>query len=405
MRIELERLDDTRHREPFVLTRPGLYLIGRSQQCHFRIGEDPTASRFHLLLERTPLCCRLRDLRGKNGTLVNGRAVRTCLLNHGDEIAVGNTRLRACFDVPPDRVPAPTGTSAEPAAPGGSRLAPTPSDRREPPQIPGYRILGDLAETIHGHLWIGQHEKGRRSVVIRSIDASALSDDASELFLRRSSTIAALRHPAVVSELDAGRSGACLYVVSEHVLGMDSEKWFRANAGSSEAERVRRIGLAALDALECAHSHGVVHGDVRPANILISNKRADDFSVGITDFGLAARCRDAGLTYLTEPGHIHDLLPFMAPEQILDGGGCDHRADLFSLAATLCRLLFGESPYLFRAGEDPFVTVAGARIAPVKGAAGAPPELTRVLERALARDPEHRYRSAADMRDELLAVP
>jgi serine/threonine-protein kinase len=159
-----------------------------------------------------------------------------------------------------------------------------------------------------------------------------------------------------------------------------------------------RIASCVADALAHAADRGIVHRDIKPENIMITG----DGTVKLMDFGLSKSFEDAGLSGVTKSGHALGTPVFMAPEQIQDARYADHRADIYSLGASLFYMLAGRHPFtgnrvreiLFKVLEEPAPALEELR-------PGIPPALAKMVAQCLEKDPEKRYPTALYLKKEL----
>ena len=216
-----------------------------------------------------------------------------------------------------------------------------------------------------------------------------------ERFQRESRMAAAIDHPNVIPVYEAGEEDGRLYLVMRWVAGTDLHKLLRAE-GRLDPLRASLIVNQVAGALDAAHAAGLIHRDVKPANVLLSGEHAY-----LADFGLT---RFAGAdSNLTTAGHFLGTVDYMAPEQFHPGPN-DARADVYALACVLFAALTGAPPFLRE-------TVPATMLAHLHDAAprpsktaGVPSGFDRVLARALAKAPEDRYPSAGDFGRAVLAA-
>ena len=208
-----------------------------------------------------------------------------------------------------------------------------------------------------------------------------------ERFQRESRMAAAIDHPNVIPVYAAGEYDGFLYLVMRYVGGTDLHRLLR-DEGALEPGRAARLVAQVAAALDAAHAAGLVHRDVKPANVLL----ADDHAY-LSDFGLT---RLAGSdTQLTESGRWIGTVEYCSPEQ-LRGERTDARADVYSLGCVLFAALTGRPP--FANGTVPATMLAHLNDRPpMPSERGAAREFDRVIARALAKDPEQRYPSAGDL--------
>ena len=208
-----------------------------------------------------------------------------------------------------------------------------------------------------------------------------------ERFQRESRMAAAIDHPNVIPVYAAGEHDGSLYLVMRYVAGTDLHALLRER-GAVEPERAAELVAQVAAALDAAHAAGLVHRDVKPANVLLAGDHAY-----LSDFGLT---RLAGSdTSLTESGRWIGTVEYSSPEQ-LRGERTDARADVYSLGCVLFAALIGRPP--FANGTVPATMLAHLHDAPPRPSElGAPPEFDRVMARALAKRPDDRYPSAGDL--------
>src|ERR1700759_671073 len=216
-----------------------------------------------------------------------------------------------------------------------------------------------------------------------------------ERFQRESRMAAAIDHPNVIPVYAAGEEDGRLYLVMRWGAGTARHKLLRAE-GQREPLRAAHIVSQVAGALDAAHAAGLVHRDVKPANVLLSGDHAY-----LADFGLT---RMAGAdSQLTDTNHFLGTVDYMAPEQF-HPGPVDARADVYALACVLFAALAGRPPFL--RDTVPATMLAHLHDPPPRPSdeRGVPRGFDRVLARALAKAPEDRYPSAGDFGRAALAA-
>jgi eukaryotic-like serine/threonine-protein kinase len=451
MKVILEVLSGPQQGKEFVFERPEAFVVGRkkNERVQFRIPRDQFLSRYHMLIEVNRSQCLLRDLGSTNGTQVNGRRVSTTVLGDGDVLIAGKSEIRVRID---------NGVLTEPAIDDGRSLTGVPLDsdwetglvglspegqalkglrcaicdgpaqgthldgivdtrllayvcpacmkrRRDPEQpIPNYQKLALLQRGELGPAYKARRASTGKLVVLKIL-APRLTDMslAVRLFLRQMSVIARLNHPRIVPVVEMGQAGPYLWVASEFVEGKDA----RALAGKAgktvPLEDAIVITLQALEALDYAHGRNLVHRDVKPSNILVRGKPGAYESL-LSDFGLAKNTDEAGVSNFTRKNEVRGTIPFMPPEQVLDCRFVKPPGDLYAVAASLYWMLTGEFVRDFQArdvrGElkDPYLIILEDQIVPPRQRdPSIPLPVARVIEKALAREPEDRFETAAEM--------
>src|SRR4051794_16835274 len=237
-----------------------------------------------------------------------------------------------------------------------------------------------------------------RPVALKLI-ASQLAEDPSfrERFVRESRLAAAIDHPNVIPIYYTGEYEGALYIAMRYVEGSDLRTLVRA-AGRLDPERAAHIVAQVASALDAAHERGIVHRDVKPANVLLG---ASEHAY-LTDFGLTKRI--SSHSGQTHAGGWVGTLGFVAPEQIR-GERVDARSDVYALACVLFHALAGGPPYQ-RDSEEATLWAHLHEDPPSLRASvpDAPPELQAVIDRALAKEPEERFQSAGDLGRAALAA-
>jgi len=253
----------------------------------------------------------------------------------------------------------------------------------------GYLVLEELGRGGMGVVYRARHEHLDRTVALKVL-APAMSGDQAfrDRFLRESRLAASLDHPAVVTIFGAGDEGGVLYLAMRFIDGRDLAEVLRA--GPLEPERAVAVVEQVASALDAAHEAGLVHRDVKPANILTAGERC-----WLTDFGLAKR--SAGQTALTGVGQMVGTVDYLAPEQI-EGSAVDGRVDVYALGCVLFHALTGATPY----PRDSDVQTVFAHVQqppPLASAVreGLPQDFDRVIVRALAKSPADRFQTCGEL--------
>ena len=256
-----------------------------------------------------------------------------------------------------------------------------------------YDLVGVLGSGAMGFVYEGFDPNLKRRVAIKTINVNNLSKAQVEEYEFRFSTeahsAARLQHPNVVSVYDSDRHDGVAFLVMEYVHGKDLKQQLEAGTLYSLKQTVS-IVVALLAALEYAHAHGIVHRDVKPANVLIT----EHGHVKLTDFGVA-RIEDSGEATRTQ-GTVVGTLKYMSPEQI-QGLPVDARADLFAAGVVLYQLLTGVRP--FDADTDFGVIQKVVSQSPETVTSlntRLPPAIDLVVSRSLAKSRDERYSSASE---------
>jgi YVTN family beta-propeller protein len=254
----------------------------------------------------------------------------------------------------------------------------------------GYRIEAMLAEGGMGAVYKARQLSLERTVALKVIAAPMASDPQfRERFRREALAAAAIDHPHVVPVFEADESEGLLFLAMRLVDGIDFASLIDRE-GQIDAERAVRIVGQIASALDAAHERGLVHRDVKPANILVSEQTGRPEHAYLTDFGIARRL--GARTALTRPGMVVGTVDYMAPEA-LRGERVGPAADVYSLGCVLFEALTGEIP--FPRESEVAVALAHLNDPPpsLRERAATPPRLEAVVQRALAKRPEERFAS------------
>jgi YVTN family beta-propeller protein len=258
----------------------------------------------------------------------------------------------------------------------------------------GYRIESVAGEGGMGRVYRATQMALNRRVALKLI-VPALADDAEfrVRFERESELTASIEHPNVIPVYEAGEAEGRLFIAMRWVEGTDVRSVILSE-GRLEPSRVVAIVEQVAAALDAAHRGGLVHRDVKPANVMLTATHGQEH-VYLTDFGLTKKTASA--TALTRTGHFVGTPDYMSPEQI-KGERADARADVYALGCVLFHALTGRTPY----ERDSEVAKMYAHLndpppSAVETVPGTPVGLDAVITRALAKDADQRYPSAGDL--------
>ena len=255
--------------------------------------------------------------------------------------------------------------------------------------IAGYRIESLLGEGATGAVYLARDADGH-AVALKVLDPALGAEPRfRERFLRESRVVADLDHPSLVPVLDAGEDGGLLFIAMVKVDGVDLRTLLRRD-GPLAPERAVAVVEGVASGLDVAHAAGLVHRDVKPANILVTDERAL-----LCDFGLAKHTASA--ESLTGERVLVGTVAYIAPEQI-EAGAVDARSDVYSLGCVLYECLTGEPP--FERDSELAVLYAHLNERPPRPTAQVPelpPALDDVVAAALAKSPDERPQSAGEL--------
>jgi serine/threonine protein kinase len=255
----------------------------------------------------------------------------------------------------------------------------------------GYRIESLLGRGGMGTVFLATQERLARKVALKVIAPNlALDKDFRARFLRESQLAASLDHPNVIPIYDADEVDGVLYLAMRYVRGPSLQALIREHGSLPSAETLR-IAEQIGGALDAAHRAGLVHRDVKPANILVADPGDHAY---LCDFGLAKLTSSKGTT---QTGSFLGTVDYCAPEQI-QGRSLDGRADIYSLGCVLFHCLTGEAPF---ARESDFAVLQAHLVEPPPVLSSIRSDLPRsldgVITTAMAKEPGHRYATAGTL--------
>jgi serine/threonine protein kinase len=267
----------------------------------------------------------------------------------------------------------------------------------------GYEFIRKLGQGGMGVVYLArQQSTGLECAVKLVLPESSANERVMRLFLREVSVLSRLNHPRIVRFHEIGMAAGQFYFAMEYVPTIDFQGYLGTLPATQRVGPCCEVLCQVLEGLEYAHAQGLVHRDVKPANILVSGG-ATNAQAKLADFGLAKQYENAGLSGMTSEGRMLGTYAFMAPEQLNDARTARPAVDVYAAGASLYQLLAGDYPHAFGPGRDPMLVVLEAEIVPLTTRCpGLPEGLVAAIHRALARNPNDRFASAGALRDALL---
>ena len=256
-----------------------------------------------------------------------------------------------------------------------------------------YQIQAEIGHGGMGIVYRAEDIKLKRPVALKFLPPEWTQDkEARERFLQEARAAAALSHPHICTIYEVDESNQQLFIAMEYIEGEVLRE--RSRRGPLPLEDALNLTAQAAEGLEAAHQKGIIHRDIKSANIMVTDKG----QAKIMDFGLA---KLRGGSSLTKEGATIGTVAYMSPEQAR-GEKVDHLTDIWSLGVVLYEMLTGELP--FRGERDVSLLYSIVHEEPQslkEKKPPVPPEMQRVIERALAKNPDSRYQTAADMRKDI----
>jgi serine/threonine protein kinase len=277
---------------------------------------------------------------------------------------------------------------------------PEPNDAEGTRRIGKYEVLGHIATGGMGAVYKARDTELGREVALKIIPPDLSTKPAVlQRFRREARHAAKLRHENIVTLYEFGEADGTYFLAMELVDGIDLHEYI-CRKGKLKPARARKILVQAARALQHAYEQGIVHRDIKPANFLITRRNGYTL-VKLTDLGLAREAADDEFR-VTREGSTVGSIDYMSPEQARDSRAADIRSDLYSLGCTLFHMLAGQAPFnqgslterIFQhiEAEPPDVREFNPETTP---------DLVRALRRLLAKDPDHRYQTPAELLEDL----
>jgi serine/threonine protein kinase len=264
-----------------------------------------------------------------------------------------------------------------------------------------YLVLAPLGEGGMGRVYLGEHVKMNRQCAIKVMNPSLVNDTESlQRFAREASNAARILHPNVAAVFDYGEMDKIVYLVMEFVDG-ESLSTIIAREGALEPRRAIEIARQIADGLQAAHELGIVHRDLKPDNVIVARTRSGKEVPKVVDFGIAKALSESPQDALTRSGLVIGTPEYMSPEQLL-GDPVDARADIYSLGCIVYQMLTGAQAFAGDTREQMIRRRLHETPPHVRDVdQSLPGRLDTLIVHMLARSPDDRLASAAEVRDQL----
>jgi serine/threonine-protein kinase len=271
---------------------------------------------------------------------------------------------------------------------------------RRTERIGKYEVVGHIATGGMGVIYKALDVDLDRLVALKILPPDLAKQQVTLVrFYREARAAAKLRHENIVTLFDVGESNGTHYIALEYIEGTDLQDYINRKC-RLDPDEARQIIIQAARALAHAHEQGIVHRDVKPSNFLLTHK-GDRLIVKLTDFGLAIRQENDAEFRITKDKTTVGTVDYMSPEQARDSRSADIRSDIYSLGCTFYHMLAGEAP--FAKGTMPERLIRHMKSAPPLRKLNklVPEYLVTIINRMLAKKPEDRYQTPAELLHDL----
>jgi serine/threonine-protein kinase len=267
-------------------------------------------------------------------------------------------------------------------------------------KISHYQILSKIGAGGMGEVYLARDEVLERTVALKILPSEIAADkDRMRRFVQEAKTASALKHSNIVPIFEVGDADGVWFIAMEYVEGQTLEKTIHGRP--LEASQILDLGIQIADALDEAHSKGIIHRDIKSSNIMITSRD----QVKVLDFGLAkmiavpptGEIKEMETRTVTEPGIVLGTVHYMSPEQAL-GKSVDQRSDIFSLGVVLYQMATGTLPFSSNSSSETIHRIVNAQPdAIARFNYNVPADLERIIRRCLEKDSNRRYQSAKDL--------
>ncbi|PPJ62967.1 protein kinase domain-containing protein [Cuspidothrix issatschenkoi] len=426
----------------YIFASRSTCIVGRNDDCNLQIADavDMTISRYHCLLDINPPDIRVRDLGSLNGTFVNGKkigqrqreqtakeAVKLNFpeynLQNGDEIRLGDILFKIEVEAEPelekksDIIPPTAKNNPNCLIIFQNLLELAQKNHTKLQTLSGYKLIKSLGKGGFGEVFLAQHIHTKKLVAIKiMIPAVTINTRGVKMFLQATENIKMLQHDNIVQLFDYGFAENAFFLIMEYFPGGNVWDLMQKSGWRLPLKTAVDITIQVLEGLIYAHSvavprmqldheklnqaKGLVHQDLKPNNILISQIN-DELEVKIGDYGLSKAFDLAGLSGQTLTGTKTGTPAFMPRQQVLDFKHELPEIDIWATAACLYNLLTGYFPRDFTG--DPWLSVLQNKPVPIRQRNNSiPKKLADVIDLALQEKPQIHFQTAEQFKQALL---
>ena len=295
------------------------------------------------------------------------------------------------------------GMAAEAAAPlllKDDEFQPPPQSLTQGQQFGSYIIIDALGVGGMGEVYLARDTRLERTVALKVLSQEVSRDQRRMKRFRQEAKVASsLNHPNILTVFEFGEAEGLTFLATEYIDGQTLRDFVHGKR--LKVGEILDIGIQVLAALDAAHEANIVHRDMKPENVMV---RRRDRVVKVLDFGLAkitekstkGDASEANTAFKTAPGTIVGTINYLSPEQAR-GLDTDVRTDIWSTGVMMYELVAGVLPFHGVTSSHTVVQILEKDPAPLSKLGNAPPELERIVEKAIAKSPDERYQTAKDM--------
>ncbi len=267
-------------------------------------------------------------------------------------------------------------------------------------QVGRYQICNKLGEGAMAEVYRAHDPKMGRDLAVKILNEKMSADDKfRERFQREARAAGILSHPNIVTMFDVGEVEDRPFIAMELIEGIPLDEYMRSGKKLT-LQQILQVGIQLADALDYAHSKGIIHRDIKPSNVIIDPHKN---VIKIADFGIA-RIEDPDLPRHTQTTEVLGTPQYMSPEQVM-GQKIDGRTDLFSTGVLLYQLLSGQKPFKAETLGTLLFRIATEEPVPLKSLAPyLPLQVLQLIDQLLKKDPAKRFRSGHELAEALRAV-
>lgn len=416
----LKVIDGADQGRTYRLAEAGTMTVGKSSK-HVDIGlDDLYVSKTHCTLEISGDVVTVTHLEGPGGTHIDGHRIhQPQVIRPGAILRVGNSHLRLEYGAFADEPVANKSQYTNGGSESSSKLravsAPVEVEEDFNPDDPFAAMVGDIlghyelgrmvGRGFGGAVFMARHTNTDQAVAVKVLSPEFPASQAElERFARELKSIQNIRHEHLAAPIGAGRTHSHCWIAREYIDGESVHSVVKrvARGEKSNWTNAVRVGVHLAQALVCVHQHRMIHGNITPRNVLV---RAADLMTKLTDLRFAECIRDSALQQATLESKLLAELPYLAPEQVEEGGFVDNLADLYAVGAVIYAMSAGRPPITGNSAEEMLEQLRGGKLTRLKAVnKRVPSEFDGAVMKLMALHQEDRFQNAAALLQELLLI-